>query len=159
MHRIADYGVAAHWRYKEHTKRDATFEAKIAWLRSLMDWRQEVTDAWEFIYALKSDVFQDRVYTFTPRGDVIDLPAGSTPIDFAYHIHTEVGHRCRGAKVNGKMVSLDYQLQNGDQVEILAAKRGGPSRDWLNLHLGYSKTSRARQKIRNGSDGRIEQKQ
>ena len=148
MHRRAELGIAAHWRYKEHAKRDAAFEAKIAWLRSLMDWRQEVTDAWEFIDSLKSDVFQDRVYTFTPKGDIIDLPAGSTPIDFAYHIHTEVGHRCRGAKVNGKIVPLDYQLQNGDQVEILTAKHGGPSRDWLNPHLGYIKTSRARQKIR-----------
>ncbi len=148
MHRRAELGIAAHWRYKEHAKRDAAFEAKIVWLRSLMDWRQEVTDAWEFIDSLKSDVFQDRVYTFTPNGDIIDLPSGATPIDFAYHIHTEVGHRCRGAKVNGKMVSLDYQLRNGDQVEVLAAKRGRPSRDWLNPHLGYIKTSRARQKIR-----------
>jgi GTP pyrophosphokinase len=149
MHRRAELGIAAHWRYKEHAKRDAAFEAKIAWLRSLMEWRQEVTDAWEFIDSLKSDVFQyDRVYTFTPKGDIVDLPAGSTPIDFAYHIHTEVGHRCRGAKVNGKIVSLDYQLQNGDQVEILTTKRGRPSRDWLNPHLGYIKTSRARQKIR-----------
>jgi GTP pyrophosphokinase len=148
MHRRAELGIAAHWRYKEQAKRDIAFETKFAWLRSLMDWRQEVTDASGFIDSLKSDVFQDRVYTFTPRGDVIDLPAGSTPIDFAYHIHTEVGHRCRGAKVNGKMVSLDYQLRNGDQVEVLAAKRGRPSRDWLNPHLGYIKTSRARQKIR-----------
>jgi GTP pyrophosphokinase len=148
MHRRAEYGIAAHWRYKEHAKHDPAFEAKIAWLRSLMDWRQEVTDAWEFIDSLKTDVFQDRVYTFTPKGDVIDLPAGSTPIDFAYYIHTEIGHRCRGAKVNGRLVSLDYQLKTGDQVEILTAKRGGPSRDWLNPHLGYIKTSRARQKIR-----------
>lgn len=149
MHRRAEFGIAAHWRYKEHAKRDVAFEAKIAWLRSLMDWRQEVTDAWEFIDSLKSDVFQyDRIYTFTPKGDIIDLSAGSTPIDFAYRIHTEVGHRCRGAKVNGKIVSLDYQLRNGDQVAILTAKRGGPSRDWLNPHLGYVKTSRARQKIR-----------
>ncbi len=148
MHRRAELGIAAHWRYKEKAKRDVSFDAKIAWLRSLMDWRQEVTDAWEFIDSLKSDVFQDRVYTFTPKGDIIDLPAGSTPIDFAYNIHTEIGHRCRGAKVNGKMVSLDYQLQNGDQVDVLTTKRGRPSRDWLNPHLGYIKTSRARQKIR-----------
>jgi GTP pyrophosphokinase len=148
MHRMAELGIAAHWRYKEHAKRDTAFEAKIAWLRSLMDWRQDVTDAWEFIDSLKTDVFQDRVYAFTPRGDVVDLPAGSTPIDFAYHIHTEIGHRCRGAKVNGRLVSLDYQLKTGDQVEILAAKRGGPSRDWLNPSLGYIKTSRAQQKIR-----------
>ncbi len=149
MHRRAELGIAAHWRYKEHAKRDVAFEAKIAWLRSLMDWQQEVTDAWEFIDSLKSDVFQySRIYTFTPKGDIIDLTAGSTPIDFAYRIHTEIGHRCRGAKVNGKIVPLDYQLQNGDQVEILTARRGKPSRDWLNLHLGYIKTSRARQKIR-----------
>lgn len=148
MHGRAELGIAAHWRYKEHARRDVAFEAKIAWLRSLMEWQQEVTDAWEFIDSVKSDVFQDRVYTFTPKGDIIDLPTGSTSIDFAYHIHTEIGHRCRGAKVNGQMISLDYQLRNGDQVEILTAKRGRPSRDWLNPHLGYIKTSRARQKIR-----------
>jgi len=123
MHRSAELGIAAHWRYKEHAKRDVAFEAKIAWLRSLMDWQQEVTDAWEFVDSLKSDVFQyKRIYTFTPRGDIIDLTAGSTPIDFAYRIHTEIGHRCRGAKINGKIVPLDYQLQNGDQVEILTAR-------------------------------------
>jgi len=148
MHQHAEYGIAAHWRYKEHTKRDPTFDAKIAWLRSLMEWRQEVTDASEFVDALKSDVFEERVYVFTPNGDIIDLPAGSSPVDFAYHIHTEIGHRCRGAKVDGKLVSLDYQLQNGEQVEILTTKRGGPSRDWLNPALGHVKTSRARQKIR-----------
>ncbi|HIQ06765.1 MAG TPA: bifunctional (p)ppGpp synthetase/guanosine-3',5'-bis(diphosphate) 3'-pyrophosphohydrolase, partial [Anaerolineae bacterium] len=114
----------------------------------LMDWRQEVTDAHEFVDSLRTDVFQDRVYVFTPQGEIKDLPAGSTPIDFAYLIHTEVGHRCRGARVNGRLVSLDYQLQNGDQVEIITTKRGGPSRDWLNPHLGYVKTSRARSKIR-----------
>jgi GTP pyrophosphokinase len=148
MHGRAEYGIAAHWRYKEHTKRDPTFEAKIAWLRSLMEWRQEVTDASEFLDALRSDVFEERVYVFTPKGDIIDLPAGSSPVDFAYHIHTEIGHRCRGAKVDGKLVSLGYQLQNGEQVEILTTKRGGPSRDWLNPALGHVKTSRARQKIR-----------
>jgi GTP pyrophosphokinase len=148
MHYTAELGIAAHWRYKEGQKQDPVFDNKIAWLRQLMEWRQEVTDAREFIDSLKTDVFQDRVYTFTPRGDIIDLPTGSTPIDFAYHIHTEVGHRCRGAKVDGKLVGLDYQLRNGDQVEILTAKRGGPSRDWLNPHLGYVKTSRARSKIR-----------
>jgi len=148
MDYTSELGIAAHWRYKEGHKQDPVFDNKIAWLRQLMEWRQEVTDAHEFIDSLKTDVFQDRVYTFTPRGDIIDLPAGSTPIDFAYHIHTEVGHRCRGAKVNGKLVGLDYQLQSGDQLEILTAKRGGPSRDWLNPHLGYVKTSRARSKIR-----------
>ncbi len=148
MDYTAELGIAAHWRYKEGQKQDPAFDNKIAWLRQLMEWRQEVTDAHEFIDSLKTDVFQDRVYTFTPKGDIIDLPFGSTPIDFAYHIHTEIGHRCRGAKINGKLVGLDYQLRNGDQVEILTAKRGGPSRDWLNPHLGYTRTSRAREKIR-----------
>ena len=143
MHHSAEYGIAAHWRYKESHKRDPAFENKIAWLRQLMEWRQEVTDANEFVDSLKTDVFQDHVYVFTPKGDIIDLPAGATPIDFAYHVHTEVGHRCRGAKVNGKLVRLDYQLKNGDKVEIITAKRGGPSRDWLNPHLGYVKTTRA----------------
>ncbi|MGB9594151.1 MAG: RelA/SpoT family protein, partial [Anaerolineae bacterium] len=149
MHRTAEYGIAAHWRYKEGSKqRDIAFEKKIAWLRSLMEWRQEVASASEFLNSMKTDVFQDRVYVFTPKGEIIDLPAGSTPIDFAYHIHSEIGDRCRGAKVNGRLVSLDYQLRTGDQVEIITAKRGGPSRDWLNPHLGYVKTSRAQQKIR-----------
>jgi RelA/SpoT family (p)ppGpp synthetase len=149
MDETAEYGIAAHWRYKEgRRQRDIEFEQKINWLRQLMEWRQDITDATEFVASLKTDVFQDRVYTFTPKGDVIDLSAGSTSIDFAYHIHTEIGHRCRGAKVNGKLVSLDYQLKNGDQVSILTAKRGGPSRDWLNPALGYVRTSRARSKIR-----------
>jgi len=148
MHRVAEYGIAAHWRYKEGTPRDVEFENKIAWLRQILEWRREVTDAKEFVDSLKSDFFQDRVFVFTPKGDIIDLPAGSTPIDFAYHIHTELGHRCRGAKVNGKFVPLDYKLKNGDIVEIIAAKKGGPSRDWLNPDLEYVKTSRARQKIR-----------
>jgi RelA/SpoT family (p)ppGpp synthetase len=148
MHQVAEYGIAAHWRYKEKSKPDPLFENKIAWLRQIMDWRQEVTDAAEFIDALRTDVFQDRVFAFTPKGEVIDLPAGSTPMDFAYYIHTEVGHRCRGARVNGRIVPLDYQLKNGDQVEIITTKRGGPSRDWLNPTLGYVRTSRARQKIR-----------
>lgn len=149
MHYTAEYGIAAHWRYKERlSKRDVEFENKIAWLRQLMEWRQDVTDAQQFVDTVKADVFQDRVYAFTPQGDIIDLPAGSTPVDFAYHVHTEIGHRCRGARINGKLVSLDYQLQNGNQVEIITAKRGGPSRDWLNLHLKYIKTSRAREKVR-----------
>jgi GTP pyrophosphokinase len=148
MHRIAELGIAAHWRYKEGSKQDEGFDAKVAWLRSLMDWRQEVDDAREFVKSLKEDVFEDRVLVFTPKGDIRDLPAGATPIDFAYTIHTEVGNRCRGAKVNGRLVALDYRLQNGDQVEIITSKRGGPSRDWLNPTLGYIKTARARQKIR-----------
>ena len=148
MHESAELGIAAHWRYKEGSRRDPKYEQKIAWFRSLMDWRQDVVDVREFMDSLKTDVFQDRVYAFTPKGKLIDLPAGSTPIDFAYHVHTDVGDRCRGARVNGKLVSLDYQLQTGDQVEILTAKRGGPSRDWLNPHLGYVKTQRARTKIK-----------
>ncbi|MGC8856945.1 MAG: RelA/SpoT family protein [Anaerolineae bacterium] len=149
MHQNAEYGIAAHWRYKEgnrHTDRD--YEQRINWLRALMDWKQDVQDAQEFVDGIKTDVFQDRVYVFTPRGDIIDLPAGSTPIDFAYHVHTDIGHRCRGARVNGKLVPLNQELKTGDQVEILTAKRGGPSRDWLNPNLGMVKTQRAKAKIR-----------
>jgi len=148
MHQNAEYGIAAHWRYKENGTRDEEYEKRIIWLRSLMEWRQDVDDAREFVDGMKTDVFEDRVYVFTPRGDIIDLPAGSTPIDFAYHVHTDIGHRCRGAKVNGKLVSLDTELKTGDKVEILTAKHGGPSRDWLNPNLGLVKTQRARAKIR-----------
>ncbi len=148
MDQGAEFGIASHWRYKEGVDRDEDYERRILWLRSLMEWRQDVIDADEFVDGLKSDVFEDRVYLFTPRGDIIDLPSGSTPIDFAYHVHTDVGHRCRGAKVNGKLISLDYQLQTGEKIEILTAKRGGPSLDWLNPNLGLVKTQRARSKIR-----------
>jgi GTP pyrophosphokinase len=148
MHQSAEYGIAAHWRYKEGVPRDQDYERRVLWLRQLMEWRQDVEDAAEFVDGMRTDVFMDRVYVFTPRGDIIDLPAGSTPIDFAFHVHTEVGHRCRGSKINGKLVSLDYVLKTGDQVEILTAKRGGPSRDWLNPNLGLVKTQRARSKIR-----------
>ncbi len=149
MHQNAEYGIAAHWRYKEGSGRDDDYERRILWLRSLMEWRQDVEDAGEFVDSMKNEVFQDRVYVFTPKGDIIDLAAGSTPIDFAYQVHTDIGHRCRGAKINGKLVSLDYQLHTGDKVEILAAKRGGPSLDWLNPNLGLVQTQRARSKIRN----------
>ncbi|HSR47209.1 MAG TPA: bifunctional (p)ppGpp synthetase/guanosine-3',5'-bis(diphosphate) 3'-pyrophosphohydrolase [Anaerolineales bacterium] len=148
MEENAEFGIAAHWRYKEGRKRDQAFEQRINWLRRLMEWRQDVDSASEFVDAMKSDVFNDRVYVFTPRGDIIDLPAGSTPIDFAYHIHTDIGHRCRGAKVNGRLVNLDTKLETGDAVEILTAKRGGPSRDWLNPSLEMVKTQRAAGKIR-----------
>jgi GTP diphosphokinase / guanosine-3',5'-bis(diphosphate) 3'-diphosphatase len=148
MNQSAELGIAAHWRYKEGATRDEAYERHILWLRSLMEWRQDVEDAGEFVDSMKTDVFQDRVYVFTPRGDIIDLPSGSTPIDFAYHVHTDIGHRCRGAKINGKLVSLDYMLKTGDKVEILTAKRGGPSRDWLNPNLGLVKTQRTRSKIR-----------
>jgi len=148
MHQNAEFGIAAHWRYKEKFKTDKSYEQRVTWIRKLMEWRQEVEDAQEFVDGMKSDVFEDRVYIFTPRGDIIDLPAGSTPIDFAYHVHTEIGNRCRGAKINGKLVNLEYNLKTGDQVEILTAKQGGPSRDWLNSNLGLVKTQRARSKIR-----------
>jgi GTP diphosphokinase / guanosine-3',5'-bis(diphosphate) 3'-diphosphatase len=148
MHQNAEYGIAAHWRYKEGTHRDKNYEQRINWLRNMMEWRADVNDAQEFVEGMKTDVFEDRVYVFTPRGDIIDLSAGSTPIDFAYHVHTDIGHRCRGARVNGKLVPLYQELKTGDQVEILTAKRGGPSRDWLNPNLGLVKTQRARSKIK-----------
>ncbi len=148
MHQNAEYGIAAHWRYKEGARADEEYERRILWLRSLMDWRQDVQDAREFVDNMKSEVFEDRVYVFTPRGDIIDLAKGSTPIDFAYQVHTDIGHRCRGAKVNGKLVALDYVLKTGDKVEILTAKRGGPSLDWLNPNLGLVYAQRTRGKIR-----------
>jgi GTP diphosphokinase / guanosine-3',5'-bis(diphosphate) 3'-diphosphatase len=151
MHEDAEYGIAAHWRYKEGRRgdKDKAFEDRIAYLRRLMDdSEQDDVDADTFMRRMKTEVFEDRVYAFTPTGDIIDLPVGATPIDFAYHIHTEIGHRCRGAKIHGKLVPLTYQLRTGDQVSIVTAKRGGPSMDWLNQDLGYAKTSRARSKIR-----------
>jgi GTP pyrophosphokinase len=147
MHEHNELGVAAHWRYKEGGKADQTLERKVAWLRQLLEWRDEVADAAEFMESVKSDVFEDQIYVFTPKGEVVDLPAGSTPIDLAYAIHTEVGHRCRGAKINGRIVPLTYRLKNAEQVEILTVKTGGPSRDWLSSHAGYIKTSRARGRI------------
>ena len=144
MHRVAEFGVAAHWTYKEGGK-DASFDQKLSWLRSLLEWQNEVGDAESFLNTVKVDLFQDEVYVFTPRGDVINLPADSTPVDFAYRIHTEVGHRCIGAKVNGRMVPLDYALQNGEIVEILTSKGPhGPSRDWLN----FVKSASAKERIR-----------
>ena len=148
MHQNAEYGIASHWRYKEGTKLDKSYEQRINLLRNMMEWRSDVNDATEFVESMRSDVFQDRVYVFTPRGDIIDMPAGSTPLDFAYHVHTDIGHRCRGARINGKLVPLHHELRTGDQVEILTAKRGGPSRDWLNSNLGLVKTQRAKSKIR-----------
>src|SRR5579859_239919 len=151
MHENAEYGVAAHWRYKEGSKRDDQFEKRLVYLRRLMEFEDDddvQQNADEFLDAMKSDVFEDRVYAFTPRGDIVDLPGGATPIDFAYHIHTDIGNRCRGARVNGQLVSLDRPLKSGDRVEILTSKRGGPSLDWLNPNLGYVKTNRARAKIK-----------
>lgn len=150
MHNNAEYGIAAHWRYKERGtyRPDPGIERKIAWLRQMLE-EPQGEDSESFVAFLKADVLQDRVYAFTPRGDVIDLPQGATPIDFAYSVHTEIGHHCRGAKVNGRLVTLDYQVKTGDVVEILTTKHGGPSRDWLNINLGLVKTQRARSKIRN----------
>jgi len=148
MHAHAELGIAAHWSYKEGAKGDASYDQKIAWLRQLLDWKDESTDAGDFIDRFKSEVFQDRVYVITPQGDIIDLPQGATPLDFAYYIHTDVGHRCRGARIEGRIVNLTYELKSGEVVEILTTKTGQPSRDWLNPQLGYLKTSRARAKAR-----------
>ncbi|MEE9490771.1 MAG: bifunctional (p)ppGpp synthetase/guanosine-3',5'-bis(diphosphate) 3'-pyrophosphohydrolase [Dehalococcoidia bacterium] len=148
MHRIAEYGVAAHWTYKEGAKKDIEFEEKITWLRQLMEWQRELSGT-AFIESIKTDIFQDQVFVYTPKGEVKELPRGATPLDFAYRIHTNLGHRCIGAKVTGRMVSLDYQLHNGDTVEVMATKLDrGPSLDWLNPNLGYVKTHHAREKIR-----------
>ncbi len=149
MHQVAEYGVAAHWRYKEGGRKDDRLEDKIAWLRQLMDWQKEISDAEEFVESLKSDIFQDMIYVFTPGGEIKELPRGATPIDFAYRIHTDVGHHCVGAKVNDQQVALDYKLENGQVVRILTSKaKVGPSRDWLQAEGGYVVTAAAREKIR-----------
>jgi GTP pyrophosphokinase len=147
MHRQSELGVAAHWRYKEGRRTDKQFDDKIAWLRSLLEWKDEVAEATDFVDQFKSEVFTERVYVLTPKGNIVDLQAGATPLDFAYHIHTDVGHRCRGAKVNGQMVPLTHTLKTGDRVEVLTVKEGGPSRDWLSPHLGFLQTTRARSKV------------
>jgi len=144
MHRTAEYGIAAHWRYKEGSRADESFDERLAWLRQMLEWQTELKDPREFMEALKIDLFEDEVFVFTPKGDVVSLRKGSTPIDFAYMIHTEVGHHCVGAKVNGSIVTLEYELQMGDRVEILTNKNSWPSRDWLNV----VRTSSARSKIR-----------
>ncbi|MCC7370013.1 MAG: bifunctional (p)ppGpp synthetase/guanosine-3',5'-bis(diphosphate) 3'-pyrophosphohydrolase [Chloroflexi bacterium] len=150
MHQVAEYGVAAHWRYKEGRRQDGHFDAKVAWLRQLMDWQRDVAQgAQAFVDSLRTDVFQEQVYVFTPRGEIKEMAEGATPLDFAYRVHTDVGHQCVGAKVNGRMVPLDHELQNGDIVEVITARGSkGPSRDWLNPNLGYVKTANAREKIR-----------
>jgi RelA/SpoT family (p)ppGpp synthetase len=148
MHDTAELGIAAHWQYKEQARHSKDVQEKIAYLRKLMQEPLDTDDSDEFVDSMKTDVFSDRVLVFTPNADIIDLPAGSTPIDFAYAIHTELGHRCRGANVNGMHVPLNYKLQNGDQVAVISAKRGGPSRDWLNPDLEFTATQRARSKIR-----------
>jgi len=144
MHRTAEYGIAAHWRYKEGGKGDEPFEERLAWLRQMLEWQTELKDPREFMEALKIDLFEDEVFVFTPKGDVVSLRRGSTPIDFAYAIHTEVGNHTVGAKVNGAIVPLGYELQMGDRIDIMTNKSSGPSRDWLNI----VKTSGARTKIR-----------
>jgi GTP pyrophosphokinase len=134
MHRTAEYGIAAHWRYKEGGRSDQDFERKLSWLRQVLEWEQDYRDPREFMQSLKIDLFDDEVFVFTPKGDVVDLPAGATSLDFAYRVHTDVGHRCVGAKINGRIMPLDYRLKNGDIVEILTNKgTAGPSLDWLNI--------------------------
>lgn len=148
MHQIGEFGVASHWRYKEKAGYDTKIETKISYLRILLEWQQELMESREYFQSLKTPPFSMVVYVFTPKGDIVDLHQGSTPLDFAYRVHTDLGHRCRGAKVNGKLVSLDYKLQNGDRVDIVKAKEKRPSRDWLNPKLGYAFSPRTKQKIR-----------
>lgn len=152
MHVASEHGVAAHWRYKEGAKSktaaDKKFESKIAWLRQVLEWNRELVDQGGFSEQVKQGLFNDTIYVFTPQGKVIDLTAGSTPVDFAYHVHTDLGHRCRGAKVDGQIVPLNTHLHNAQRVEILAAKQGGPSRDWLNPQLGFLCSPRAQAKVR-----------
>jgi len=147
MHRTAEYGIAAHWKYKEGSSKSDNFDQKLTWLRQLMEWQKDLKDPKEFMETLKLDLFTDEVYVFTPKGDVINLPSGSTPIDFAYRVHTAIGNRCIGAKVDGRIVPLDYKLKNGNIVEILTSPNGSPSRDWLKI----VKSSQARNKSVSGS--------
>jgi GTP pyrophosphokinase len=149
MHQNAELGVAAHWCYKEGGEGPGEASARqIAWLRQMLEYREEDSDPGDVLERFKAEAFQDRVYAITPKGAIVELPQGATPLDFAYHVHTEVGHRCRGAKVNGRIMPLTYELKNGEQVEVLTAKGGGPSRDWLSPHLGFVRSNRARAKIR-----------
>ena len=149
MHRVAEYGVAAHWLYKDGSNSDAEFDEKMTWIKQILDWLRDVGGAEEFVESFKTDIFQNQVAVYTPAGDLRELTAGATPLDFAYRIHTELGHRCIGAKVNGKLASFTYQLQNGDTVEIMTSKASdGPSRDWLNPNLGYINTKSAQTKVR-----------
>ena len=149
MHYVDEYGVAAHWRYKQGEKKDMHFEERVAWLRQLIEWHRELSGAEEFLESVKTDIFIDQVFVYTPKGEIKDLPRGSTPLDFAYRVHTELGHHCIGAKVNGRLVSFNYELKNGDVVDIISAKGArGPSRDWLNPHIGCVRTSHAKEKIR-----------
>ena len=150
MHRASEYGVAAHWRYKEgpSAHRDPGFDDKIAWLRQVLDWKDAVADAGTWLHQFKSSLFTDTIFVMTPQGKVMDLPRGATPVDFAYAVHSNIGHRCRGARVNGVLVPLNYSLKSGEQVEVITARQGGPSRDWLNAELGFVRSNRARSKVR-----------
>ncbi|HEY0666106.1 MAG TPA: bifunctional (p)ppGpp synthetase/guanosine-3',5'-bis(diphosphate) 3'-pyrophosphohydrolase [Gallionella sp.] len=148
MHHDSELGVAAHWRYKENRKSDAGFDEKIAWLRQILAWKTELADSGSMQEQYRNELLRDRVYVFTPQGKVIDLPSGATPVDFAYALHTGLGHRTRGAKVDGGIVPLSYRLQNGQRVEILTTKLGGPSRDWLAPSLGFLQSASARAKVR-----------
>ncbi len=148
MHDLAEMGVAAHWKYKEGGKLEKeSHERKIEWLRDVLAWHKEMATSRGVSEAIETEFLEDRVYVFTPDGDVLDLPQGVTPLDFAYHVHSQVGHRCRGAKVNGTIVPLTYALKTGDSVEVLTGKEERPSRDWINPHLNYLKTSRAKAKV------------
>ena len=148
MHEHAELGIAAHWRYKEGGRADPAYERKINWLRQVLEPSERDESDSDFLERIRTEVFEDRVYALSPRGEIIDLPRGATPLDFAYHVHTDLGHRCRGAKVNGRMVPLDHPLANGDQVEIITAKQANPSRDWLVPSLGYLASPRNRAKVR-----------
>ena len=149
MHQVSEYGVAAHWRYKEGRANDLKFEEKMTWLRQLLEWQRDAAETEDFIESVQQDIFRDQVFVYTPKGEIVELAAGCTPVDFAYKIHTDLGHHCMGGKVNGRLVSLDTPLQNGDTVEIMTTKANrGPSLDWLNPNLGYVKSASARQKVR-----------
>lgn len=148
MHQENELGIAAHWRYKEGGRRDARLEEQIAWLRRILDWRDDMGEVGELASALRTELFHETIYVLTPQGRVIALPRGATPVDFAYHVHSDLGHRCRGAKVNGAIVPLTYPLQSGQRVEISTVREGGPSRDWLNPQLGFIRSHRARGKVR-----------
>jgi guanosine-3',5'-bis(diphosphate) 3'-pyrophosphohydrolase len=144
MHRIAEYGIAAHWLYKEGLTDPEEMRRRVSWLKNIQEWQQEFSSSREFVEAVTRDLLGGRVFVFTPKGRIINLPKGATPVDFAYHIHTEVGHHMVGAKVNGRIVPLSYELQNGDMVEILTAKNAHPSKDWLE----FARTRTAKSKIR-----------
>jgi len=149
MHHDSELGVAAHWRYKENKRSESTLDNKIAWLRQILEWKSELADSDELNTQFNNDLLQDRIYVFTPQGKVIDLGNGATPIDFAYTVHTELGHRTRGAKVNGSIVPLNTKLKPGQRIEILSHKQGTPSRDWINPKLGFIQSVRVRAKVRN----------